>query len=521
MQEGKTKLNWRDWLIMAGIFLLAAGIRAYPEIKVGYWPIGYDTFNSYLPDLTRFDGNFARWVFNSDLFYLLVWPFIKLFHLDVSLALKIAGSVLYGGLTAVLYAFCRKYFNWSKILCFIIAIIFMIQLAALRISWDLFRNMLALIFLFPAFYFLYTNHKVRNIIFLLIFSILIILSNPLIAGLWFVLVAAWLSHKLWQKDYRNFWLIAMSILPAVVLFILTIKTSGANSFGGHVFYQSESERFLSYFTFYTQKMSYDALVSTIWQTFWFYFQFLITPALYGFWLLRKNLLLSVLTLWLLLGSFSSVIFGGFGLFVWDRWMFMLVIPFSIYAVYGLWDLGGKIIQIKIFQIKWAKGILIGLATVFWVSVVGFFVWYNWPFVNTPSKDAKPPYLNKQINAWLPPSMQNNAVGFENINDILECIDYLNQQAPNDSIVAVDHRYRGIFLLKFDYSKRYLYTYAWSSKLNNDTLKNLRQQNIGTVYTIWGSSSFITNFKRAFVSGRLGVYREKKVYQNDQASTPEN
>lgn len=214
--NNKTKLNWRDWLIFAAIFLLAAGIRSYPEIKAGYWPIGYDTLNSYLPALVKFDGNFGRWIFGSDLFYILLWPFIKLFNADPSISLKVAGCVLYGGLAGTLYLFSRKYLNWGILMSLLVGLLFMIQPPSLRMSWDLFRNMLALIFFLPAFYCLYTNHKMKNLIWLLVFSFLIVLSNPLVAGLWFVLVVIWLAHKLWLKDWRNALLILLSVLPAAI-----------------------------------------------------------------------------------------------------------------------------------------------------------------------------------------------------------------------------------------------------------------------------------------------------------------
>jgi len=79
---------------------------------------------------------------------------------------------------------------------------------------------------------------------------------------------------------------------------------------------------------------YQQLASLIMTLFLLLFSFLLPLALYGFWLLRKNVILTALTLWLLVGTFSSLVFAGYGLIVWDRWLVMLVFPFVIYAVHG-------------------------------------------------------------------------------------------------------------------------------------------------------------------------------------------
>ena len=48
MKEGQNKLTKADWLVIVVLFIIGFGIRLYPEIKAGYWPIGYDSFNAYL-----------------------------------------------------------------------------------------------------------------------------------------------------------------------------------------------------------------------------------------------------------------------------------------------------------------------------------------------------------------------------------------------------------------------------------------------------------------------------------------
>jgi len=515
--EGKVKLKIWDWVLVVVLALLAGLIRWYPESKVGFFPIGYDTFNAYVPDLTKSDGNLIRWFFSSDLLYLILWPIKQLFHLDANTLIKFTGPVLYGLLTSSFYLLCRKFLNWKILPSLLAGLFLMVQLATLRMSWDLFRNMLSLIFLFAATYCLYANHKVKNLVLLGIFSVLIVMSNPLVAGLWFILLLVWLAVKLVKKEYQNCLMILSAILPALVFFVLCLKTSQTNNFGGRVFYEAESDRIFTYFTAYVNKTTYSNLVQTITSLFWLMFKFVWPLAIYGFYLMRKNILLTALTIWLLIGSFSSIVFGGYGVFVWDRWMMMLVFPLIIYMVYGGWALGEKISKIKIFKPKWMQIVLTSFAVIFWLAYLSLFVYPSWAFVDTPVKKAKMPFANKLTNQYFPVSMLNNSVGFENIADVLKCIEYINSQAPDQSIVAVDNRYRGIVITNLDFSKGYVYSFPWSSKVNQDTLLRLRSQDIGPVYTIWSPDFTVKSFRRVFRSGDMVVWRDQKTFENFQGS----
>jgi hypothetical protein len=153
-------------------------------------------------------------------------------------------------------------------MAFFAGLLLVVQLPMLRMAWDLFRNLLALIFLFPAIYFLETNHKTKNLILLVVFSLLIILSNQLVAGLWFVIVFGWLLKNLFKKKFREALKIFLSIIPAVLMFIITIKTVAGNTFGGQVIYEGEPDRFF-YFEIYRNQIPYQELTTIIFNLFKF------------------------------------------------------------------------------------------------------------------------------------------------------------------------------------------------------------------------------------------------------------
>lgn len=507
----QNKERSKDFWLFIVILLLAAGVRAIPEFRGGYWPIGYDTLNTYIPDLVKFDGSFWRWLSSANLLYFLLWPFYKLFHVDPNYVIKFAGSAIFGVLAASFYTFSRKFLKLDRKYSFLAAVLLIFQIPTLRISWDLFRNMLGLVFLFPALYALQTNHKTKNLILVGIFSLLVVLSHQLVATIWFIILAVYLINRFSDNDRKGFFKLLLASLPAVIMFIFVLKSPGANSFGGHVFYETESGRLFNYFADYKQTVSYQDLSKTISNLFFLCYIYLLPLAAYGFWLLRKNIILTIMTTWLLLGTFSSLIFGGFGLFVWDRWMIMLVFPMVIYAVYGLKFLSEAIAKSGWFQkISFAKALKVfGFLAV--IAYCALFVVRVYPFLTAEYDDSKKPFLDKTINAYFPPTMVHNAVGYENIKAVLACILYLDRKMPEGSIILIDNRYRGLVLTWLDHSKRYVYSYPWSQNINETIIKKLREDDTAPVFTIWNSQEDLAGFKRMYYSGLAAAYRDKTTY----------
>ena len=512
MKEGQNKLTKADWLVIVVLFIIGFGIRLYPEIKAGYWPIGYYSFNAYLSDIVKFDGNFWRWILSENLLYFLMWPFYKL-GADPSWVVKITGSVLYGALAAASFIFSRKYLKWPLLPSVLTGLLVLVQLPALRMSWDLFRNILGLILLLPAIYFLENNHTTKNYILTVIFSLLIVLSNQLAAAVWFVIVLVWIIIKLFKKDFKGGLKIIGAIVPAALLFVLAVKMPLLNDFNGQVIYKGETaSRIFHYFVIYKDQMAYKDWASLIGGLFQFNYKFIWPLVLIGLVFLRKKTVLLILAFWLLFGTFSSLIFGGYGLFVWSRWLYMLFLPFTFFAAAALFGAGEIFARLKLYQKnKIFRFTSKSIAAILLAGYLFVFIYTNYPFVATPTVKASAPFLNSKYNEYQPPSMLNNAVGFENLSNILSCIDYVNENAPDEAIIMIDNRYRGIGLLKLDYSKKMLYIYPWSKKIPSKNVKEILDGNYGPIYTIWDSGATPKNFEKVYTSGVTSVYREKSSY----------
>lgn len=499
----------KDWLPILLLFVFAGLLRSIPEIKMGAWPIGYDTFNTYAPDLLKFDGNFLRWLFSSNFIYFLLWPIYKFYSIDPYLLVKIFGSVLYGLFAVSVYAYVRKALNWSIFWSVLVGLLLVIQLPALRMSWDLFRNILALILLMPAVYLLDNRDKWYHGIFLLLFSLLIIMSNQLVACLWYILVFVFIIRDLKRRNWLNISQLLVAIIPSLFVFYVTLHTGVFNSFSGHVFYRGEADRIFNYFEVYTNTSSYSDLANLITSYFYLNFKYILPLVLIGFWYLRKNLVLTTLTAFLLFGTFSSIILNGYGLFVWSRWLYMLVIPFTIYAIEALKQLSGWVLARPKFQ----QRSLIIISKIIGVTLMliyfGFIFNSNYPFLTAPQDKAKKEFSNIKFTGLMPSTMIWNAIGYKNEKDVLLMIAYANKHLEKNSVLLVDNRYRGLILVNYDYSQRYVVTYTSSPTLDKTVVNEFKDTKLGPIYTIRSIHDKDNNFDLVVRVGNDGIFREKE------------
>lgn len=191
---------------------------------------------------------------------------------------------------------------------------------------------------------------------------------------------------------------------------------------------------------------------------------------------------------------------------------MLFLPFTFFAAAALFGAGEIFARLKLYQKnKIFRFTSKSIAAILLAGYLFVFIYTNYPFVATPTVKASAPFLNSKYNEYQPPSMLNNAVGFENLSNILSCIDYVNENAPDEAIIMIDNRYRGIGLLKLDYSKKMLYIYPWSKKIPSKNVKEILDGNYGPIYTIWDSGATPKNFEKVYTSGVTSVYREKSSY----------
>ncbi len=110
--------------------------------------------------------------------------------------------------------FLKKGLKFSNKLTLAASVLLVLQLAALRISWDRFRNLLSLIFLFGALTVLKNDSKYKWPLASGL-AVLTVLSRDYVA---IMLFAAWFGLILFKRSIRSL----VALLPAVFVFVLTV-----------------------------------------------------------------------------------------------------------------------------------------------------------------------------------------------------------------------------------------------------------------------------------------------------------
>lgn len=499
----------QDYVIAIFLFLLAGFARTIPEIIAGKWPIGYDTFNTYAAELSTYHGPLINWLKTANLLYFIFLPFVRMGVEPASL-MKFFGPILYGGLIVSFYFFIRNFLRLGKLQSFLAGIILVLQLAALRLSWDLYRNELGLIFLFLALINLAKVEKTKNFILFCLLALLVVLTNEIVTVILFVALLVYLVALFFKKKKSYLTIIKLSalfVMMAFLFFGIINQSARQVLYSDHIYFVSEKNNLWRYLYQYKTEMDYGKLYSIISRLFWLLYGFLIPFILIGFWFWRKNIILTTIALWLLIGSFSSLIFAGTGLIVWERWLIMLVFPFVIYTTEGIFQIG-RFVDLR-FK-KWhfhLRPMLLTLAIIFWLGFLGLFAWRAYPFLTKSYPDTKPPYRDEEMNSYFTPTMVHNSVGIWRIEDTLNTVEWLDKNVPLNAVVLVDNRYRGLMMTNFKMDNRYIITNTWSERWSQEGLNSARKKGFTKIYLIWKNTS-VKGFDRIFVSGNVAVYKAK-------------
>jgi hypothetical protein len=322
-------------------------VRLVPELLAFPSPIGFDTI--YYAYVMKSGVVWAHWsAFFSSTWLLnaFIIPLYNLTQVDPFLLLKVLAPFLFGLNVAGIYWFARKSLGWSAGMSVLASVFFSLQLASLRISWDLLRNTLGLGILLFAMSYVKDVKSNRGFALFTTLSLLSVFAHEYAAVLLFVAVFGLLVWGTVRKQVdlarvRVF----LGVLPAFAVFMVGFglrlspvysatsnvmvacdtvsgKASGLFFLVNYLTVQNSVD---SYATYWNLAFSVVVLFAALFLPY-------LLLVVKGFF---KN---NVLTLWtgfLLIGAFGCLVIPFSALQYWYRWMFMLVYPFTFYAVSGL------------------------------------------------------------------------------------------------------------------------------------------------------------------------------------------
>jgi hypothetical protein len=506
-------LSYNKGLILA--FTIGFVVRLIPELLSFPYPIGWDTiyYAARINDgvvLNHWSDIFSTW-----LIYGILVALGNLTRLEPFMLLKIVAPLLYGGTAAGIYYIAWKRLNWSVTKSLLASVFFAFQLAALGISWHFYRNIFGLMLLLFTMPLLKNNIDWKELALLSVLSLLVVWGHELAAVSLFGMVLGLLVMSLFKKEaipYKLF----VAVIPALTVFligafrifpspvsvetnILTLGDSVLAKPGGLFFLTN----YLNVFTPVEHYASYFDLFSHVFSLFILLYALLLPLVVVGRF---EDRALGSWTVLLLIGSFSCLVMPFSGLLLWNRWMLVLVFPFTFFAVEGLWKVAkcGKALSLSRFfgWLKITKKVGIGLSL---LSLVIGGLFMTWPLI-----DGKYGIIGVEGTfRYIPSTMQSSSVPLRDTEGTIEAFEWLNTHMDNGSSLLVHDVFEfwTMLYLKDDHI-------AFLFDNNLEAASNVALENgYEEAYLVWWNEDIgwynlrlSSDWVSVFDSGRISVYK---------------
>lgn len=485
-------------------FIISLAVRGVPEILSWPYPLGLDTLR-YIPYIQR------GWVFSlgplgfmktTGLFYLVAAFPYGLFH-DAFIVIKILGPVLLGVLSVMMYLYARRALGWSSPKSLLVSVLVSTYFVSLRISWDLYKQTLGLIFLMATLIALRSFSSPRRYYVACVLMVMTVLSHELAAVIMFFVIGLEAVAFLVKKSIRDFeYLLGSAGLAGALFLFQRYSPQQATVVIPIVSVASEPSVNLA--------LHIGGLL--------IYCYVLILPLVFlGIVGLRD----SFLKYWTVLCvgiPLLTMACPDLPLYYWNRWVYLLVYPLSFYAAHGfgrLWKAWShfkgnlKRLVPKVFAVAYLFSLL---------TLSGY-------YLTTSPENAFPYY--SQYNPYLtyiPSSMLQTTVSIKDTSSLIECLQWLNNNTDGSSVIVAHYAlYDWIFIYLHD---RLIVPVCedasmWAHIQNEATLagnmveaaKEASASDHNAVYTVWWIReegwyqipNLPSDFKEVYRAGRMAVY----------------
>jgi len=285
-----------------------------------------------------------------------------------------------------------------------------------------------------------------------------------------MLFAAWFGLILFKRSIRSL----VALLPAVFVFMFTIHQ---NQFWWN---------YLSRGAFPPATgAGYFGVVQDVLAIFAICYLPLLPFVAKGFF---RDDLLDPMVGWLLIGSFSAIVIPFLAFSGYQRWLMLLVFPFSIYAVKGFEAL-------HLFDARNLRKLgVVFLA--FSVIAAGYssgafsYVW----FIG---------------NSWVPPDLVRSSIEWDEVDELKGVLAWLDENAVSSSSLIVEERFLGWTLIYMNraYVDVEVTAYGAGSPPTS-TLSKAQEEGFDAYYLIWYTDSNPEGFQTIHQEGDLSVFEYK-------------
>jgi hypothetical protein len=366
-------------------------------------------------------------------------------------------------------------------------VFFALQLASLRISWDLLRNTLGLGVLLFALASMKDVSSKRGFTLFTGLSLLCVFAHEYAAvALLFIVIGLVVWRSLKKQMNLGDKRLVLGVLPALSVFltgmylrfnpilytvqsnfIVAGDTVSAKA-GGLFFlvdYLNVQNSVDSYASYWNLAVSIGVLFTVL------FVPYIILVAK-GFF---RNGILNIWTGLLLVGSFSALVVPFSALEYWHRWMFMLVYPFTFYAVYALSKTLPFFSQDKKTLTSWFsnKKAVAAVLITFTLGIAYLFSPILMSFANTSVPSVTQTYHYFSNSPCVP---------YQDVQDVVGALAWLNSTMDSNSCVLLQNAYQYWGALFLDKSRLIVV-------FNDDVSSALKvafQYNYSHIYSVWWS-----------------------------------
>ena len=418
-------------------FLLGCFLRIIPDLMAYPYPVGYDIINYYIPLADKLNTIFQN---DSFQFYpYLLYTFKSFIPLNPQGLMISLSSITYGLFSVSIYLLLKG-LNLKPALFMTVFILF--QISALRTTWDLQKDILALSFTFLIIYLILEDRKayffnIRIIHFGIIISLVILtlLTDNMIGFLLIISLSIYFAIKKDIKYIISLTIIIISIISFLVVVDNTKNDSLINSIN-HILNGNIKEN-----------ENYTPLNLGI---LFIMMNILSLPLfIYGLKYLHELLLYIPLSM-ALLGSFTWIVLPYSAILLPDRWIIISGIFMSIFSSYGL---------IRLFSnYKDKPNYKILLPIMSFYIIIGLF------YMILPYDYAFPIYgiFAEYTHFFVPSTMQFNSIDIVDNKDLSIAIDWLNNHTNPKSIIYGDSYLSGWMKMLLKDKRIFQYNYTKST-----------------------------------------------------------
>jgi len=518
MRVSLQKISFRRGFLFA--FVLGFMVRLIPEVLSFSYPIGFDTV--YYAARMKSGIVWRHWssLFFTWLVYAILVSMYSLTQVDPFLLLKVFGPLLYGGSGAGIYYFAWKGLNWGVKKSLFASIFFAFQLASLGISWHFYRNVLGLMLLLFALPFFKKIENWKEFALLSVLSLLAVFGHEYASVAMLAVVLGLMARGFLEKEKKMPYRILIAIFPALIVFMgsiylrmfpafVSVKTNNIirvndviDPHPGRLFFLVN---YLNVATPVQHYANYLELVSHVVSLFVLLYLVWLPLVFVGFF--RDNVL-DNWTILLLVGSFGCLIVPFSALDLWNRWMLMLVYPFTFYAVNGFWKVLKSHDAPVAPGLKWMSWMKISRKSAIGISLVTVLLgslFMTFPLISGRYGLFGGPTTWK----YFPSTMQSSSVPLQDTEGTVKTIEWLNRRMTDDSCVLVHDAFS--FWIELYLDKNHVVVFFTR---NLEAASNLALNNgFNPVYFIWWNEDIgwygltvPSDFISVFDSGRISVFQ---------------